>query len=1384
MAERTTRRRDDRDNVEALKIPPYSISAEQGVIGSLMLDKQAWDKVADTLIEEDFYRRDHRLIFKAIKMLAESDSALDVITLSDNLERLGWLEECGGMAYVATLAKETPSAANVAEYAKIVREKSVLRQLIGAGGDIADLAYFPKGRDTVELIESAEQKVFHIADQYRRQGTGFKAIKPLVTAAIDRIETLHHKEGHITGVSTGFTDFDEMTSGLQASDLIIVAGRPSMGKCCAADTEILLADGSLSSLEEIYRQREAELLTLGADWRFRPTRPSHFVDDGLKPVFRVTTRLGRSVDTTLSHPYLTLNGWRPLADLSVGEKIAVPRVLPVFGEQALPECRVKLLAYLLGDGCLTQSQVKFTNNNPRIQADFMAAVRDFGGLRAELRERPGKASDILVAIDPESARDLRSRFASHLREKLTELGLSQRGLAMALGVSPAGVCYWLQGRQMPNVGVLDQLGELLGGSSGAWRLDDRVAPAQNGSNPLISWLRDLGLWGKNAHTKAIPAVVFQLPRPQLALFLNRLFATDGWATTLASGQAQLGYCSVSEKLARQVQHLLLRLGVIASLKTRAARYRETLRTAYQLDITEARSIATFLEEIGIFGKEDGLGRVREALANHRYQTNRDLIPVEIWETLAQRKGGESWAALARRAGFSNDSNLHVGQRALSRPRLLALARALGDESLAGLAESQVYWDEIVSIEAMGVRQVYDLTIPETHNFVANDVCVHNTTFCMNIAEYVALKENLPVAVFSMEMPGEQLVMRMLSSLGRIDQHRVRTGKLEDDDWPRLTMAVNLLAETKLYIDDTPAMTPTEVRARCRRLARENDGKLGLVVLDYLQLMQSPGAENRVNEISDISRSLKALAKELNVPVIALSQLNRGLEQRPNKRPVMSDLRECVTGDTLVWLADGRRVPIRELVGTTPEVWALDESTKRLVKARSDKVWSTGTRPVLRIDLASGRSVRVTGRHRLYGSTGWVQAEDIGIGDRLALAREIPEPEEPLDWPDYAVELLAHLVGDGSYVTHQPLRYTTASEANSAIVTAAAQAMGSTVARHAGRGNWHQLVISGNGDRWNPSGVGAWLKKLGIWNQRSHDKALPSEVFRLSNRQVALLLRHLWATDGCISLRRSGSKGGHSVFFSTCSRQLALDVSSLLLRFGIVARIKTVIKGEYRPWYNVYVSGSSQQRLFVERIGAFGPHQEHAEALLHALLKTTSNTNVDTLPREVFNLVLTEMAKQGISGRVMAAKRGTAYGGTSHFKFSPSRDLVREYAEILGNEDLRNLCESDLFWDRVVAVQADGEEEVYDLTVPGPASWIANDVVSHNSGAIEQDADIIVFIYRDEVYNKEPDNPNKGTAEIIIAKQRNGPIGDLRLTFLGQYTKFENFVSDAYASEEF
>jgi replicative DNA helicase len=654
----------------------------------------------------------------------------------------------------------------------------------------------------------------------------------------------------------------------------------------------------------------------------------------------------------------------------------------------------------------------------------------------------------------------------------------------------------------------------------------------------------------------------------------------------------------------------------------------------------------------------------------------------------------------------------------------------------------------------------------------DDVVTHNTAFALNVGEHVALMAKLPVAVFSMEMGASQLALRMIGSVGRLDQHMLRTGRLAPDDWEKLTGALGRLHEAPILIDETPALNAIEVRSRARRLMKQY-GKLGLVIVDYLQLMQaSSSGENRATEISEISRSLKALAKELKVPVMALSQLNRSLEQRPNKRPVMSDLRECVAGETLVVLADGGRVAIRDLVGTTPEVLAVSDDRK-VVRSASDLVWKVGRKPLLRMSLASGRALRATPGHRILTGTGWRELGDIVPGERVALSRLLPEPAQPREWPDHHLVLLGHLVGDGSYLVHQPLRYTTASEANSEAVRVAAVAFGCRVTRHAGRGAWHQLVIAGNGNRWHPQGVNLWLRQLGIFGQRSHEKRLPDDVFRLANGQLALLLRHLWATDGCISIPKPGVRSAPRVYFSTASEQLARDVASLLLRFGIVARIRIVHQARGRPVWTVDVSSVEQQMRFLNEVGTFGPRVAPGEALRVALQGKVANTNADTLPIEVFAEVKAAMTAQGISQRGMAAMRGTSYGGSSHFRFAPSRGTLATYASLLDSDALRVAAESDLFWDRVVRVEPDGEDDVFDLTVPGPASWLADGIVTHNSGAIEQDADVILFIYRDEVYN--PESQDVGTAEIIIGKQRNGPIGTVRLTFLGEYTRFENFA---------
>jgi replicative DNA helicase len=706
-----------------------------------------------------------------------------------------------------------------------------------------------------------------------------------------------------------------------------------------------------------------------------------------------------------------------------------------------------------------------------------------------------------------------------------------------------------------------------------------------------------------------------------------------------------------------------------------------------------------------------------------------------------------------RAGF-------VGMREIVKESFRTIDQlSQSKDVVTGLATGFVDLDEMTSGLQKG-----DLVI------VAARPAMGKTSFCLNIAQHVSMRVGETVGLFSLEMSKEQLALRLLCADARIDAHRLRTGKLNEKDWARLAKAYTDLSQSKLYIDDSATISPLEMRAKCRRLKAEFG--LGLVIVDYLQLITSGGrVENRQQELSAISRSMKGLAKELGVPVIALSQLSRAPEARTDRRPQLSDLRECVTGDTLVVLADGRRVPIAELVGSTPEVLAVSEG-HRVVRATSDKVWKVGRRPVFDVRLASGRSVRATGRHRLLGATGWVRVEELEAGARLALARRLPDPQGAGRWSEDRLVLLGHLVGDGSYLVHQPLRYTTASEENSrAVAEAARREFGCTVNRHAGRGAWHRLVISGSGNRWHPAGVDLWLRELGIFDQRSHEKRLPAEVFTLASDQVAVLLQHLWATDGTISLRRPGARGSAAVNFSTSSRGLAGDVAALLLRLGIVARIHTVHQRGTRPCHVVAVSGAEAQRLFLRDVGAFGPRVAPARALEMALGTIESNPNVDTLPREAFGEVRAAMGRRGVTTRAMPAMRGTAYGGAARFKFAPSRSTMADHAALLDDGKLRTLAESDLFWDRVVAVESAGEEDVYDLTVPGPASWLADGIVSHNSGAIEQDADIVMFIYREEEH--KPTDENRGIAEIIIGKQRNGPTGSRKLAFIKEFTRFEN-----------
>jgi replicative DNA helicase len=462
-----------------------------------------------------------------------------------------------------------------------------------------------------------------------------------------------------------------------------------------------------------------------------------------------------------------------------------------------------------------------------------------------------------------------------------------------------------------------------------------------------------------------------------------------------------------------------------------------------------------------------------------------------------------------------------------------------------------------------------------------------TAFALGLASHAA-RIGVPVLFFSLEMSHLELAQRVLCTESRVDAGRLRNGKLVESDWSKIAGAIGRIGTSPLYIDDNPNVTVMDIRAKARRM-KSADGGLGLVVVDYLQLMTGrTSAESRQVEISEISRGLKILARELQIPVVALSQLSRNLESRADKRPMLSDLRECLSGATKVTRADSNQeVTLAELAhagARNVPVWSLDERY-RLVRATMTDVWSTGTKPVFDIRLSSGRILRLTANHPLLTLAGWVPAGDLAAGDRVAVERTLPEA---------------------------------------------------------------QIGVHG--------------------------------------------------TRGSLRLSEKRSWGG----------------------------------------------------------------------------KATDLT-VDTMPIEIWEHIRHKaMPSAGVTTRALASILGMSYSGSALYNSCPSREQLSRMVESLGDPWLESLATSDVLWDEISGVHPAGEEEVFDAHVAGTHSFLANGVVSHNSGAIEQDADVVMFIYRDDVYN--PDSSDRGVAEILVAKHRNGPTGLAKLSFISNFARFGDLAT--------
>jgi replicative DNA helicase len=655
-----------------------------------------------------------------------------------------------------------------------------------------------------------------------------------------------------------------------------------------------------------------------------------------------------------------------------------------------------------------------------------------------------------------------------------------------------------------------------------------------------------------------------------------------------------------------------------------------------------------------------------------------------------------------------------------------------------------------------------------------------TSFMLSAALNMA-RLGARIAIFSMEMGVEQIVQRLVSMEAGINNQNLRTGEITPQEWSRFVQVAGNLANFRIFIDDTPAMSPIQMRTKCRRVAREHG--LDLVVVDYMQLMNAGGAyeNNRVQEISFISRSMKEMARELNVPVLSAAQLSRAVEQRQDKRPQLSDLREsgCLAGETLVYLPDtGHSIPIRELVGKKDfRVLSLNTENWKLEPAVVSNAFCTGTKPVYRMTTQLGRTIRATANHKFLTMHGWKRLDELTTDDHIALPRTLQSPVEQT-MSNAELGLLGHLIGDGCTLPSHALQYTTREHDLAEMVcNLATQVFGSEVRPriHKEPGHtWYQVFLAPtrnltHGVR-NP--VAKWLDEMGVYGLRSYEKYVPQVVFEQPAEAVATFLRHLWATDGCIGVRKTTHGYYPAVYYASSSERLARDVQSLLLRLRINARLKRVPQvNKGRDQYHVIVTGAADLLLFTEQVKAVGEYKTAALNRIIEYLETHEpNPNRDIIPRHVWRLyAVPAMQREAMTSRVMQAELGNAYCGTGLYKQNISRERAIKLAQVVKSDEIFHLAQSDVYWDAIASIEPDGETEVYDLTVPAFSNFVANDEIVHNS--IEQDSDVVMFLYRDEVYNEATEFPNQ--ADIIVAKHRNGPTGTISLYFEKTLTKFMN-----------
>ena len=769
---------------------------ESVVLGSCLVDESNVILLKSEPLEI-FGSLQNRNIVKTMFEMWDNQQDISFLSVADAMKKAGRSID---MKTLVDMMNNVITTVNFEYHVQMLKQRFRRRKVTGV--ITQSRIRLEEGGDPNEIAADLMAELSKVIEPDRQNLRRFNEIAETLIA---RIEVGDIPEPIPTGLSKLDTP---MGGGLARSDLVVVAGRPSMGKCLSGDQRLMdLATGELVPIERWAENKS--VTSLGTNLKLIPAISGRWIANGTKPCFAVRTRTGRAITATSNHPLLTMGGWKTISELSIGSRVAVPRCLPNPGKVDIGLGRSRLLAYMVAEGSCTRSTPYFTNADQLIVTDFgMTLAREFPGCRLQYIARYGY-----------------------------DISFARRG--------------------------------------------------EKKPNPFKLWLRSLNAYDSLSKDKKTPHIVFTLSPDCLREYIRVFFSCDGSLCYTNQGRPRIELALASEGLVRDMQHLLLRFGIISYVRYLPKKCNGKEFPAWRLDITNHRDVERYSEEIGWVGGKAWRG-VPEAKIDIN---NCDNVPRETWNLIdaARERKDMSLSEMEKRRGVClQHSNPHRGTRDIGRQRLLDYAEVLDDQRLRDLATSDVFWDEIVSIDLVGERQTYDIEIPELSCFVAEDIVVHNSAFSSQIAVSVA-KSGKKVLVFPVEMNAESVAIRILSSASGLEPAVLRNTRFQCD-WSKVRNAISPISKSDLWFDDDPALTSNKVILVAKDLSARLGG-LDLVVVDYLQILSDVPNENRNNYLGNVTKMFKTLARQLNCPVILVSQLNRQVENRRGNRPTMADLRD-------------------------------------------------------------------------------------------------------------------------------------------------------------------------------------------------------------------------------------------------------------------------------------------------------------------------------------------------------------------------------------------------------------------------------------------------------------------------------------------------------------